>query len=153
MDVYTAWPPQTEQIVGRVAVYDGWAADGTGYTIPLSYRVEGDGAVLAQGAFDGWILGRGTVDVDLTGVRELSLILKQNDISSENRDFVRTPQGCFWGEAVITFRDGTSVDIGTWIRENAGKVHCTDNSDDSAVLHVRIQTGAAVLAGIIKTAV
>ena len=139
MDVYTAWPPQTEQIVGRVAVYDGWAADGTGYTIPLSYRVEGDGAVLAQGAFDGWILGRGTVDVDLTGVRELSLILKQNDISSENRDFVRTPQGCFWGEAVITFRDGTSVDIGTWIRENAGKVHCTDNSDDSAVLHVAFE--------------
>ncbi len=31
---------QTEQMVGRVAVYDGWAADGNGYTIPLSYRVE-----------------------------------------------------------------------------------------------------------------
>lgn len=126
MDVYTAWPLQTEQIVGRVAVYDGWAADGTGYTIPLAYRVEGDGRVLAQGAFDGWILGRGMVDVDLTGVRELSLVLKQNDINSENRDFVCTPQGCFWGEAVIVFRDGISVDIGAWIRESAENAHYTN---------------------------
>lgn len=119
IDVYTAWPPRTEQIVGRVAVYDGWAADGTGYTIPLAYRVEGDGVVLAQGAFDGWILGRGTVDVELTNVRELSLVLKQDDISSENRDFVCTPQGCFWGEAVIRLKDGTAIDIGAMLRENS----------------------------------
>lgn len=139
MDVYTAWPLQTEQIVGRVAVYDGWAADGTGYTIPLAYRVEGDDRVLAQGAFDGWILGRGMVDVDLTGVRKLSFVLKQGDISSENRDFVRTPQGCFWGEAVIVFRDGTSVDIGAWIRKNAGKVNCVDNLDCKHILHVAFE--------------
>lgn len=126
MDVYTAWPPRTEQIVGRVAIYDGWAADGTGYTIPLAYRVEGDGDVLAKGAFDGWILGRGAIDVDLKVVRELSLVLKQNDISSENRDSVRTPQGCFWGEAIIIFKDGTSVDIGAWIRENADNTKSTD---------------------------
>lgn len=122
MDVYTAWPPRTEQIVGRVAVYDGWAADGTGYTIPLAYRVEGDKAVLAEGAFDGWILGRGEIDVDLTGISELTLVLKQGDISSENRDFVRTPQGCFWGEAVLCLNDGTCVDIGSLIRDHAESI-------------------------------
>lgn len=141
MDVYTAWPLRTEQIVGRVAVYDGWAADGTGYTIPLAYRVEGDGRVLAQGAFDGWILGRGEVDVDLTGVRELSLVLKQEDISSENRDFVCTPQGCFWGEAVIVFRDGSSVDIGAWIRENAENAH---RADSIQVTFENIDTGCGI---------
>lgn len=138
MDVYTAWPPQTEQIVGRVAIYDGWAADGTGYTIPLSYRVEGDGNVLAQGAFDGWILGRGVVDVDLSGVRELSLVLKQDDISSENRDFVCTPQGCFWGEAIIMLKDGTSIDIGAWIREN------TENTKDTDCKKSEVNTDNAI---------
>lgn len=121
MDVHTAWPPVTEQIVGRVAIYDGWAADGTGYTIPLEYRIEGDRRVLAEGTFDGWILGRGEADVELTGIRALTLSLKQSDISSENRDFVRTPQGCFWGEAVICFPDGTSMDIGSRIRDSTAE--------------------------------
>lgn len=122
MDVYTAWPEHTEQIVGRVAIYDGWAADGSGYTIPLSYRVECDGTTRTEGAFDGWILGRGEIDVDLTGVRNLSLVLKQNDISSENKDFVCTPQGCFWGEAVIQLKDGACIDIGLLIRDGADYV-------------------------------
>lgn len=107
MDVHTAWPRQTEQMVGRVAVYSGWAADGSGYTIPLEYCIEADGKILTDGQFDAWILGRGECDVDVEGVRTLRLIVKNGARSNEAGQKVRTPQALFWGEASLTGKDGT----------------------------------------------
>lgn len=111
MDIHTAWPHKTEQMVGRVAVYSGWAADNSGYTIPLTYRIEADGEILAEEQFDAWILGRGECDVDVTGVKKLRLVVKNEDRCSESGRKVRTPQALFWGEAKIIFKDGTECKL------------------------------------------
>lgn len=118
VDVHTAWPPQSTQMVGRVAIYDGWAAAADGYTIPLSYRAEGDGVCLAQGAFDGWILGRGEIDAPLKGVKRLSFHLRQGCRYDEIGKEVKTPQGCFWGSILLHLADGAVLDAGTLLREN-----------------------------------
>ncbi|MCM1175283.1 MAG: hypothetical protein NC341_09555 [Blautia sp.] len=112
MDVHTAWPKQTQQMVGRVAVYDGWAADGNGYTIPLSYRVDLDGTEADSGAFDGWILGRGEVSLDVKGASQAVLSLKQGIMHNETGNPVKTPQGVFWGEICLELEDGTVLNLG-----------------------------------------
>ena len=117
MDVHTAWPRQTEQMVGRVAVYEGWAADGNGYTIPLSYRVELDQITADEGAFDGWILGRGEVALDVKGVSQAVLSLKQGVMHNEIGEPVRTPQGVFWGEICLELEDGNVVNLGRMMKE------------------------------------
>ena len=111
MDVHTAWPKQTEQMVGRVAVYSGWAADGNGYTIPLEYRVEADGHCIDSGSFDAWILGRGECDVDIAGVQKLTLAVKNGGRQDEAGHWVKTPQALFWGQADIVLRDGKAVSL------------------------------------------
>lgn len=111
MDVHTAWPQSTEQMTGRVAIYHGWAADGDGYTIPVAYRVEGDGKVLSEGAFDAWILGRGECDVSVDGVQTLRLCVRNGDSQDEVGRKVRTPQALFWGEAYLLTKDGTRISL------------------------------------------
>lgn len=117
MDVYTAWPKDTEQMIGRVAVYDGWAADGNGYTIPLSYRVELDGREMESGAFDGWILGRGEVDLDVKGMSMAVLSLKQGVMHNEIGEPVTTPQGVFWGEICLELENGLVLNLGQEMKE------------------------------------
>lgn len=122
MDVHTAWPPRTEQMVGRVAVYTGWAADVSGYTIPLSYQVKTNGAVAAQGAFDGWILGRGEIDADIRSAQRIELTLRQGCMYNEIKDPVKTPQGVFWGEICLELADGRVLNLGECLAE-AGSAH------------------------------
>ncbi len=117
MDVYTAWPPRTRQMIGRVAVYDGWAADGNGYTIPLSYRLELDGQTCEEGAFDGWILGRGKLDADVRGTDTASLILNQGCMHDEIGRSVQTPQGVFWGEICLELENGEILNLGKCLKE------------------------------------
>lgn len=117
MDVHTAWPPKTEQMVGRVAVYEGWAADGDGYAIPLAYRLELDGRAADSGAFDGWILGRGELSADVRGVSSVTLALRQGDSQNEVGASVPTPQGVFWGEILLELADGTVLNVGQCLRD------------------------------------
>lgn len=117
MDVHTAWPLQTEQMIGRVAVYSGWAAEGGGYTIPLSYRVKKDGEIVGQGAFDGWILGRGEVDVDIRSAQQVELTLWQGCLYNEVGDPVKTPQGIFWGDICLELEDGSIRNLGECLAE------------------------------------
>lgn len=117
MDIHTAWPRETEQMVGRVAVYDGWAADGNGYTIPLSYRVEVDGITSDSGQFDGWILGRGEIAVDVKGASCVALSLEQGVMHNEIGESVRTPQGVFWGEICLELKDGSIINLGRCMKE------------------------------------
>lgn len=112
MDVHTAWPRQTQQMVGRVAIYEGWVADGNGYTIPLSYRVDLDGTKVDSGEFDGWILGRGEVSLDVKGVSQAILSIKQGIMHNEIGEPVKTPQGIFWGEICLELEDGTVLNLG-----------------------------------------
>lgn len=116
MDVHTAWPPKTEQMVGRVAVYDGWAADGNGYTIPLSYKLKLDKEEADAGAFDGWILGRGELEADISSVSCVTLSLLQGAMHDEIGNPVKTPQGIFWGEICLELEDNSKINIGKCLK-------------------------------------
>ncbi len=113
MDVYTAWPPRTEQMLGRVAT------DNIGYSIPMDFRVEADGTTLHADTLNGWILGRREFTVDVTGCRSLVLGLKQGYREDEIGRPVDTPQGCFWGSVVLENADGTCEELGQLMQENA----------------------------------
>ena len=116
MDVHTAWPPATEQMVGRVAT------DCQGYSIPMDFRVEADGETLHQDTLNGWILGRREFTVDVAGRRTLTLGLKQGYRESEIGDPIDTPQGCFWGSVRLEKADGACIELGKLMRENPGIV-------------------------------
>jgi hypothetical protein len=104
MNVYTAWPRRTVQIIGRVA-------EDHGYRIPLEYKVEVDGDIRAQGGFGAWILGKGKCDVDLRGAKMLSLRVKNHPVYTEQKYPRKTKQGLFWGEAYIVTVDGIRIDL------------------------------------------
>lgn len=129
MDVHTVWPRQTEQMVGRVAVYDGWAADGDGYTIPLACRLELDGKAADSCEFDGWILGRGELSADVRGVSRAELILQQGTTQNEMGNQVTTPQGAFWGEICLELENGDILNVGRILQEK----------DAPQILNVRME--------------
>lgn len=104
MDVYTAWPHKTVQIIGR-------AAEDHGYHIPLEYKVEVDGEIKAQGEFGAWILGEGKCDVDIKGAKKLRLKVKNNPVYTEQGYPRKTKQGLFWGEAYIITSDGRKKNL------------------------------------------
>ncbi len=140
MDVHTAWPKQTEQMVGRVAVYTGWAADGDGYTIPLDYRVEVDGSCIDSGSMDTWILGRGECDLDITGTKKLRLVVKNGERYNEVGRPVKTPQALFWGQADIILRDGSVVHL-------SDLEYATDNIDEGQGIGHDYQGGRVTIVG------
>jgi len=104
MDVHTAWPRESVQIVGR-------AAEDHGYRIPLAYRVEVDGETRASGEFGAWLLSQERCDIDVRGAGQLRLVIKNDPIYSEQKDPLRTKQGLFWGEAYIVDEDGSRIDL------------------------------------------
>lgn len=112
-DIYTAWPRETLQMTGKVALYKGWAASGAGYTIPLQYKVETDRQIAAQGEFDGWILGKDEVTVSLDGVQEMKIRIRNGDSSDELGNPVTTPQAIFLGFAELERKDGSIVQLNT----------------------------------------
>lgn len=107
MDVHTAWPRKTGQMVGTMAVCAGLSASCGGYHIPCSYRVEADGGELDGGAFGAWLLGKGICNVDISGKKSLSLISRHEPMYNDCGDRVKTPQALFWGEAWVELSDGT----------------------------------------------
>jgi hypothetical protein len=104
MDVHTAWPRQSVQMVGR-------AAEDHGYAIPLEYKVEIDGEVKAEGQFGAWLLGEGKCDVALDGATTIKLRVKNNPVYNEQRYPRKTKQGLFWGEAYFVTAEGQKVKL------------------------------------------
>lgn len=105
MDVHTAWPRQTEQIIGL-------AAENHGITIPLDYAIEADGEVLVQGSFGAWILGEGRCDITLESkIRTLTLRVKNHPTYTEQKYPQRTKQGLFWGEAYVVTEGGARLNL------------------------------------------
>jgi hypothetical protein len=104
MDVHTAWPLQTDIVIGRAAEYHG-------ITIPMDYTVEADGRVLAQGGFGAWLLGEGKCDVDVTGAEALTLRVNNHPVYTEQKYPQRSKQGLFWGDAYIVTADGTRLNL------------------------------------------
>ena len=104
MDVHTAWPKQSTQIVGRTA-------EDHGYTIPLEYQVEVDGEVKAEDEFGAWLLSERKCDIDLQGARTLTLRVKNNPTFNEQKYPQKTKQGLFWGEAYVVTADGRQKNL------------------------------------------
>ncbi|MBE5835065.1 MAG: hypothetical protein E7309_10525 [Butyrivibrio sp.] len=117
VDVYTAWPVRSEQMIGRVAIYDGWAADYDGYNIPLEYQMLVDGTEVAKDSFNGWILGRGEINQSVEDAREISLIVSQGKMHNEIGDPIDTPQGLFWGNICLNLKDGQCINVGRALSE------------------------------------
>lgn len=109
LNVHTAWPLQSEQIIGR-------AAEDHSMMIPMSYRVEADieenAKVLASGRLDAWLLGEGRVEIELTPtMRSLALIVNNHPLYNEQKYPYRSKQGLFWGAAYLETRDGKQIPI------------------------------------------
>ena len=148
MDVYTAWPRESRQMIGRVPIYHGWAASANGYTIPLAYHVDLDGCRMQEGEFDGWILGREEIKVSLKEGTKLALCVGQGLRYDETNNPVVTPQGIFWGEIRLTLEDGMSVNVGECIRNGHWKERLTcDNLDSGCGIGRDYQNGRVTIVG------
>lgn len=95
IDIYNAWPNNQR------TAFTGRAPEDHGTQRPLQYVVRGDGKTLAEGKFGAWILGEGRVDVDVTGVKKLTL-----SSATPNKNRAGT---LFWGEAVLETKDGKTI--------------------------------------------
>lgn len=104
MDVHTAWPPESVQMIGR-------AAEDHGYYIPLKYQVEVDGEGKAAGEMGAWLLGEGKCDIAIEGARQLVLRVKNGSLYTEQKYAYRSKQGLFWGEAYIITADGSRIQL------------------------------------------
>lgn len=95
MDIYNAWP-NTQR-----TAFTGRAPEDHGTQRKLKYTVEGDGKLLAKGSFGAWILGEGKVDVDITGIRKLTL--------SSATQHANRSKTLFWAEAILETKDGKQI--------------------------------------------
>lgn len=69
----------------------------------LQYEVKGDGKTLASGTFNAWILGKGEIDVDISGVKELVLSTVRDWTARNAADTL------FWTNAVLETREGKTL--------------------------------------------
>lgn len=97
MDIYNAWPNT------RRTAFTGRAPEDHGTQRPLEYTVQGDGKILAKGKFGAWILGEGRVNVDVTGIKKLTL---SSALSSRGES-----KTLFWAEAVLETHDGKTISL------------------------------------------
>ena len=98
LDVYNAFP-NTQR-----SVFVGRAPEEHGTQRMLTYSVKGDGRKLAEGKFGSWILGDGKIDIDITGIKNLTL-----STTIENR--VKNIYTLFWGEALLILADGREIPL------------------------------------------
>jgi len=78
----------------------------------LKYEVKGDGRTLASGVLQTWILGRDMIDVDVTGVKELTL--------TTVKDGRHAADTLFWADAKLQTRDGKTIRLGDVKAETKG---------------------------------
>lgn len=105
MDVYNAWPNT------KRAVYTGRAPEEHGTQRMLKYQVQGDDRVLAEGQFGAWILGDGVIDVNVEGVKELTL-----SSAIQGRGNTQT---LFWAEALLETKDGRTIPLSELVATKA----------------------------------
>ncbi len=104
MDVYSAWPPRAELMVGAAPELRGRI----GYT---EYRVLVDGEVSATGQFSPWILGREEIDISLESCKVIELQTRSEDRRGHG-GFVNTRvDGLFWAGGQIETADGTEIKL------------------------------------------
>lgn len=100
MDVHTAWPKKTHQVMGLMA------EDHLMY-IPVRYAVMADDRTAAQGEFGAWLGCTDDICCDITGAETLTLHVQCLPLVTEQLDPYDSPQGLFLGDAVLTLADGS----------------------------------------------
>ena len=103
-DLYLAYPQNAEVIIGRDPEYEAVNKD-------LYYRVLTDGTERAKGCFGAWILGRETVDIDITGCRELYLCVRVENVEFEPFIINPSEKTVFWGNPEIGLADGSWIPL------------------------------------------
>lgn len=98
LDVYNAYPNT------KRSVFTGRVPEEHGTQRMLTYSVEGDGEKLAEGKFGSWILGDGKIDIDITGIKNLTL-------STAIQSRVKNIYTLFWGEAVLLLENGKEIPL------------------------------------------
>ena len=98
IDEHIAWPQQAQVVIGDYA--ENWNVNKL-----LTYRIEGDGKALTSGKFGAWILGSGSVDVDVTGIKSLRLVTHSDPESGTK---LRT---IFWANTRIVTADGKEIPL------------------------------------------
>ena len=96
LDVRQVWPRKAQLLIGDYPENQQIAKR-------LHYRVLDDGKPLASGMFHAWILGRGDIDVDVTGVKTLTLETRKDCFKRGTADTL------FWGDAALKTADGKKI--------------------------------------------
>jgi hypothetical protein len=85
VDYYSLWPKKAEVMVGNYA-------ESLDVARHLYYTVRGDGAVLAEGKFAPWILGKADIDVDVRGFQTLEIETRVEKAKSPKTIFLGSPK-------------------------------------------------------------
>ncbi len=96
IDVFNAWPLQNEVTVATVPENHDVAKQ-------LWYEVSADDKKILSDSTGAWILGRKEISLDVKGSKELILSTKLKGRVKNNT--------IFWGNAKVTLKDGTQVDL------------------------------------------
>ena len=97
IDAYALYPAKAQLLVADYPEVQAIAKR-------LAYEVKGDDRVLASGAFQSWILGRGVIDVDVSGVKSLTLATTKDAAGSVSDTL-------FWANAEVVRKDGAVVHL------------------------------------------
>jgi hypothetical protein len=97
IDEHILWPAKVEVAIGDYA--ESWTV-----SKKLAYDVQGDGKKLASGLFGAWILGSGSIDVDVTGIKTLRLAVNTNRARN-------TKKTIFWTNAELMTADGKETPL------------------------------------------
>jgi len=102
IDEHIAWPQQAQVVIGDYA--ENWSVNKL-----LTYRVEGDEKPLASGKFGAWMLGSGSIDVGVAGVRTLRLVTHIDpDQTAYNKSARKT---IFWANTRIVTAAGKEIPL------------------------------------------
>lgn len=102
LDVHTAWPQKTTQMVGMMAEYHEMI-------IPTRYRLEAQGADKATGDFGAWLGYAEEIDAPLDGAEEITLHIENPPRYTEQRYPFPSRQGLFLSQGYVECRDGRRV--------------------------------------------
>jgi hypothetical protein len=96
IDAYMVWPRKAQMLIADYA-------ESQPVGKRLHYEVKGDGKILAEGIFHAWILGKGEIDVDISGVKELVLS------TTKDKTVRNVADTLFWADAVLETADGKNI--------------------------------------------
>ena len=103
LDEYGVWPRRAHVVIGDYP--EAWPVQK-----PIIYSVRGNGKTLAAGHFNAWILGSARVNVNIRGLKTLTLRTRTTSRGSGAWKRLRT---IFWGNPVLVLANGKHVPLST----------------------------------------